>query len=575
MAVLSQDRTVSVSDLCLQNEMTVICADAFWKDENKWNGSISITDIPMELLNTYLPRNINSSGHITLAIDATQEPGQTLRGSGSVNSNTAEIRFRVDEGIIQVFDLENVNGSMDLQNGVLDGQLNMIPSDTQQHPLVASVKLSPVTVLPPDVNMMDIEGSLSWEVDDLSFASAISPYLTDVTGRLVLDMSVFGALKAPGLSGELVLQDATMMFPEFGIELFDVNLTGTPSPVNNFRLTGNARSGEGNLSIDATASTSVQGGQNVIADIRGENFEVINTPEIRSNADTELKLMLNNQRTRLEGQLDIHDALIDLNEIRDTATLSEDVILVDASGAAPPEKKSRSDLRLHLNFNDNIEIRGQGIRGSLSGGVMITSTENGILLGIGEVSISDGRYSAYGQTLEIEEGRLIYNNYQMDNPELRIRAVKVVNEDITVGLTVTGFLSDPQVTLISTPAMSDEDTLAYLVFGRPVAELTSGEGLNLIGAATSLGVKNSGFITRNLSSTFGLDTLELSSDSNGENVALTVGKYVTPKLYLSYVVGVLESYYTARIRYNVTRRWSLEAKSGEAVGVDLFYSIEK
>ena len=118
-------------------------------------------------------------------------------------------------------------------------------------------------------------------------------------------------------------------------------------------------------------------------------------------------------------------------------------------------------------------------------------------------------------------------------------------------------------------------SLAYLVFGRPVAELTSGEGVNLIGAATALGVKNSGFITRNLSSTFALDTLELSSDSDGENVALTVGKYVTPKIYLSYVVGVMESFYTARIRYNMSRRWSLEAKSGEAVGVDLFYSIEK
>ena len=569
------DGIALLSKLCLQNNITVLCTDIDWKSGNEWNGSISVTDIPLELLNTYLPRNINSSGQVTFGIKAAQKPGEALQGSGNINSNSAEFRFRVDESIIQVFDIENLNGSMDLQNGVLDGQLTMTPSDTQQHPLVASVKLSPVTILPADVNIMDIEGRLSWEVDDLSFASAISPYITDVTGRLAVDMSIYGALTEPGFSGDLALQDATMMFPEFGIELIDVNVRGTPSSVNNLRVTGNARSGEGNLSIDAMLSTSVEDGRNIAAEIRGENFDVINTPEIRSKADTELQLTLNNQRTSLQGQIDIHDALLDLNEIRETATLSEDVILVDASGSAPPKKESRTDLRLHLNFKDNIEIQGQGIRGKLSGDVMISSTENGILLGNGEVRIIDGRYSAYGQTLDIEEGRLIYNNFQLDNPELSIKAVKKVNEEITVGLTVTGFLSDPQVTLISTPAMNDEDTLAYLVFGRPISELTSGEGTNLIGAATALGVKNSGFITRNLSSTFGLDTLELTSDSSGENVSLTVGKYVTPKIYLSYVVGVLESFYTARIRYNMSRRWSLEAKSGEAVGVDLLYSIEK
>jgi translocation and assembly module TamB len=143
-------------------------------------------------------------------------------------------------------------------------------------------------------------------------------------------------------------------------------------------------------------------------------------------------------------------------------------------------------------------------------------------------------------------------------------------------LTVTGFFSNPQVSLISTPSMADEEILSYIVFGRPLASLTSGEGTNLIGAATALGVKNSGLITQSLSSTFGLDQLELTSDADGQNASVTVGKYVTPKIYISYIIGLLESVNTARILYNISESWSLEAKSSnESMGVDLLYRIEK
>jgi translocation and assembly module TamB len=136
-----------------------------------------------------------------------------------------------------------------------------------------------------------------------------------------------------------------------------------------------------------------------------------------------------------------------------------------ADEAVDENKPARTEINLSISLGDNVRIKGQGISGRLSGDVTMVSSENGELIGNGEIRIVDGKYSAYGQSLEIQEGRVIFSNYPMDNPELRIRAIRRINSDITAGLTVTGFFSNPQVSLISTPSMADEEILSYIVFG--------------------------------------------------------------------------------------------------------------
>jgi translocation and assembly module TamB len=365
-----------------------------------------------------------------------------------------------------------------------------------------------------------------------------------------------------------------MMFPEYGVELSDITLTGRSTSNDIFEVNGRARSGDGTFTINSSFLNDEDAGPAISVAIQGDNIELINIPEVRAHAATDLTLDITREKNGIEGKVEIKNSLVNLDEIRETPTLSPDVIMADE--AVDENKPARTEINLSISLGDNVRIKGQGISGRLSGDVTMVSSENGELIGNGEIRIVDGKYSAYGQSLEIQEGRVIFSNYPMDNPELRIRAIRRINSDITAGLTVTGFFSNPQVSLISTPSMADEEILSYIVFGRPLASLTSGEGTNLIGAATALGVKNSGLITQSLSSTFGLDQLELTSDADGQNASVTVGKYVTPKIYISYIIGLLESVNTARILYNISESWSLEAKSSnESMGVDLLYRIEK
>jgi translocation and assembly module TamB len=559
---------------CLRENATSVCAETAWDAVDGWNAAIDAVDVSYEYINPYLPEGISTSGTALIKLKASQTVAGPLRANASILSNTGSIRFQIDNDNVQEFTLETLSGQMLLENEVLDGHVIIQSANSQLQPLKANITVSPFIVSSMDYADLDMQGQLDWTVNDLSFVSTILPQLDEVSGKLAMNLSADGKLVQPVLAGNLIIEEAGLILPEFGIELSDINLKGQPALGEKFEIAGQAKSGEGQVLFNTEIITQDQNQHSLSATIKGDNFELINTPEVRANANSDLVIELSKDKTSLSGSIEITDALVDLNEIKQSTRLSADMVMADRPLDNKPQ--SRSEINLYISFKDDIQIKGQGINGNLTGGLRIFSSQNGELLGNGEVNIVNAKYEAYGQDLTIKDGKVIYRNQRLDNPELLITAMRNIGTEVSAGLTVTGFLSDPQVTLISTPSLRDEEILSYIVFGRPLTSLTSGEGTNLIGAATAMGIKNSGFLTKSLYSTFGLDQFELSSDSGGENASLTVGKYITPKIYISYVVGLMESFSTAKIRYNLSKKWSLEAKSStESMGMDVFYSLEK
>ena len=327
----------------------------------------------------------------------------------------------------------------------------------------------------------------------------------------------------------------------------------------------------------ATLSENDEGLPVIISHLDGERFEAINLPELWALASPDVDLKLAGDSGTMTGKVLVTDAVIDLDEIADTATtsLSGDVVLSDREiQKTKSESPGKLDTRLQVEFGDNIKVRGKGITGNVKGALEVFSGKDNEMLGNGEIRIENGQFSAYGQSLTIEEGKLVYRKAKLDNPELSIKAVRHVG-DVTAGVNVAGYMTDPIVTLFSTPAMSEDEALSYVVFGRPLSDLSTGEGTDLIGAATSLGLQNSGFITKILGTKLGIDTLKVETNGSAKDASLVIGKYLTPRLYLSYGIGLFQSLSTAKLRYDLSRHWELEAEHGTEMGADVLYKIEK
>ena len=103
-------------------------------------------------------------------------------------------------------------------------------------------------------------------------------------------------------------------------------------------------------------------------------------------------------------------------------------------------------------------------------------------------------------------------------------------------------------------------------------------------AASSLGAAGGEFLMKKIGNTFGIEDVRIetgkvkSTDgtlTNAQQATVVLGKYLSPKLYISYGVGTVDRINTLRLRYQLSRRWTIEAESGLYQGTDILYTIDK
>ncbi|MDF3012995.1 MAG: hypothetical protein K0Q78_1199, partial [Cellvibrio sp.] len=185
-------------------------------------------------------------------------------------------------------------------------------------------------------------------------------------------------------------------------------------------------------------------------------------------------------------------------------------------------------------------------------------------------------YKAYGQTLTIDRGRLVFQG-PYENPGLDIRASRIIKDDdeTQVGLEISGTLQRPVAHVFSVPTKSESQAMMMLVTGKPATEVTKADASVLLGAMSGLGGDSDGSVSTEITRIFRLDELEIKSDEGIEQSQLWMGKYLTPKLLVRYAVGIFDSAFSLGMEYHLTNHLRLEAESGETQSVDIVYKIER
>ena len=81
-------------------------------------------------------------------------------------------------------------------------------------------------------------------------------------------------------------------------------------------------------------------------------------------------------------------------------------------------------------------------------------------------------------------------------------------------------------------------------------------------AARSLGTAAGGLLAKNVGKRLGIDEFGIKDNEMIGGAAFTVGQYLSPRLYLSYGVGLFEPGEVVTLRYKLTNDLSLQAQSG-------------
>jgi autotransporter translocation and assembly factor TamB len=138
---------------------------------------------------------------------------------------------------------------------------------------------------------------------------------------------------------------------------------------------------------------------------------------------------------------------------------------------------------------------------------------------------------------------------------------------------VSGTLEEPQVTLYSEPALSQTETLSYLVRGRG---MDSGAGTDGTAMALSVGtgLVNQSGIVEELNRLPGLRNVEFGAEGSEDDTAATVSGYIGERIYLSYGVGLYEPINVLTVRLYLQARLWLEVVSRLESSVDLYYTFD-
>jgi len=408
------------------------------------------------------------------------------------------------------------------------------------------------------------DGTVSLLVRQLDVIEAFTTEVANPTGMINGQFRVQQDEAGFRAGGSLALSDFGAEVPSLGLKLSkgSVALAGVP---DGYVLRGAIQSGEGILSLDGRWSRDA--GKGLSLHISGENVTISNTPQLNLHATPDLELKRDKDGWNLTGTVDIPRARIRADQLGGGTTRSGDVVVVDDIEDVRPAERWRARVQVHM--GDDVQLTGFGFDGKLQGQLVVLQRLGRSATATGQLDVL-GNYSAYGQKLTIERGGLFYAGSPLDEPSLRVRAERKIG-DRTAGIEITGTARRPISRVYAQPSASESEALALLVTGRPLNELRGGELNRVSGAALALGTIGGDMLAKNL----GLDELGVSSNSGVQGEAFTIGKYLSPRLFIGYGIGLLTRGEVFTVRYKINQRVDVEANIGERQRAALNYRIER
>lgn len=575
VAVVS--RKAQLDALCLKSQEETICVSGEWlRDSGRWKAQANWKQLDLARLNKQLDLPEPVRGNSSAVFSAAGESGRFLSAEGRLEITDAGIggseggaewqALQVDTTVLTVnFGDRRLNTG--LKADFVDGSLLEM---TAQVPWTGRFDRDPAT--------LPLQGMVRADLRNLAFIAPLTDYYLRPSGALEGALNISGTLLRPVADGRLALAGGRLDLPPLGITMKDVL----------FELTGSGNT----LDILATASSgpgSVRAAGNLVLDgtgiggdfhITGENFETTVLPEYEIHTTPDVRFVFDADGGRLTGKVTVPHAVLAPERMTDAVRASDDVIFIDGEREVSAGGWLFS-TKMQIELGEDVRLNGYGVTGKLRGDLLVAKEPGEPMTGNGQISLVDGVYSIYGRRLSIERGRSVFAGGPIENPGIDVRAHKIVadkqkrNENIEVGVEVSGTADNLEFSLFSDPAMEESDILAYMVVGRARSQVGQQDESLLNSAAMAMGL-NKGFgIFNELSGLLPVDEMYIEGEE-ADDMSLVVGKHLTEELFIGYGHNFFNQEGEVRIRYDLGSGFSVESRStGDVTGADLLYSFEK
>jgi translocation and assembly module TamB len=523
-----------------------LCADIDWPTRADVRGQ----SLPLALLAPYLPERDDRRAWLlrgAVDVDAQVRPrGDSWQGTARVRSADGGLALdaRSRREILGYAQLE-IDARFDPQRIEADISSALKPDGRVAGKIATGWD-----------DYAPLRGEIDIDTTELTWLELFSPDIVDPQGRLNGRIALGGTRALPTLGGQAQLTAFHAEMPALALSLRDGEARMDAQTDGNARISGSVNSGEGTLRLDGTLGWQSDDTPLRLA-LVGENVLISDTRELRAVIDPNVVVRYAaGQPISVAGSVRVASAKIDLEGLDAGVSASEDVVVLDP---ANPERTGSTplDLDLALTMGDDVRLHGFGLDGMLGGSVRMRARPGRETVATGSLDV-DGRYTAYGQKLQITRGRLVWSNTAFGDPVIDIRAEREVGS-VTAGIDVRGRASAPIAEVWSDPATSESEALAYLALGRPLSSASVDENRQLSAATAALSAGN--LLASQLGAKIGLDDAGVSESRALGGTVVGIGKYISPRLYVSYGVSLLGTGQVITLKYLLRKGFDIEIES--------------
>jgi translocation and assembly module TamB len=406
-----------------------------------------------------------------------------------------------------------------------------------------------------------VDGEFRLQALNLAFLSAFTG-IEDIQGRVNGSGRLSGPLMKPDVTGELVLSEGRVFDPGLPLPLEELlvvlEFRGQSADISG-RWKSNDRS-KGQVSGSLEWAQSPQ----VAINLKGERLPVTLEPYARLEVAPDLDIAFKSGELSVSGRVEVPRGEIEVQSVPPSAvSVSEDEVIVGVEREEPAIRSMLMDVTVVVG-EDEVSFAAFGVTGNLEGTLRIGNNMDTR----GALQLVNGRYEAFGQELDLRRARILFVG-ALTRPYLDIEAVREV-DTVVAGIRLSGPVDEPETEVFSEPSMPQSDALSYVILGRPPRG--QGDEGQMSRAALSLGLTQASKITQGIGNELGIRNLTLEAEGSGEQASVVASGYITDELSLRYGVGIFEPITTVALRYDLGRYFYLEAASGLAASLDIFYT---
>ncbi len=576
---LGREKVSAASQCWREKRAGRLCGEFAQEADGAWTGRLEGSGLSLAPLRPWLPEGLDIEGSAGLSARAVVSARGGASGEATATLAPGRVTFRAGGQPRQV-----AYGEARLQARLGDRALTLrfdlpapeVGSARGQLTLAGWQPTRPLAPATP------VQGTVALSLRRLDLLESVLRELEDLRGEVVADLTVDGTVGRPLVRGRAEVRGGSLEVPRLGVRFTGLALAlQTPEPGV---LAYEARGLSGDRPLTVTGRTVLDLSQGLPTTLRvqGEDVPAVNVPEARVRLSPDLSVEVRGRRVAVGGSVHVPFAELRPRQLPDAAgAASDDVVVVQRGGARARSSPWRVSADVALVLGDRVRVEGLGVQGRLEGSLRLLAEPERLTLARGEVSLVDGVYRAHGQDLKVERGRALYANSPLEDPGLDVKAVRQ-GPDALAGVRLTGTAKAPQASLFSEPAMSQPDAFAYLLFGRKAREIDDPTQQSMAATAAALGLSEQVGLSGALRSSLGIDSVGMETTERrtapgvmAEETAVAIGKYLSPALYVRYLVGLFETRDLVQLRYDVTPRVQVQSETGARTGADIFFTIER